>query len=546
LLLVAALLPWSANIVYMFDIAISPGIDYTPVGFTVTGLVLSLGIYRYQLLDLIPVAREKVIENLSEAILVLDDMQRVIDYNPAAAPFFKAVPNPAAGGWIGHSAGAALLAWPVLQPHFQSRAAQHAEVRVELNADWRDFTLNVTPLFDPRGRLTGRVAALLDITPHKRAEETAVRALKIAEALQAASAALNSTLEFDRILQVILDRIAQVIALDCALVLLDDADALVISAVSCGTAPDLHLGTRIAVEGSRPENQVARERRPIRLESAAVELPAVVELPVAVELPAAEGLPAAADRGVENAPCVQGALEWPLFPQACSFLGLPVVFQDRVTGVLALYREHPEPFSEDDEQVGMSFASGVAMALENSRLYEQMKHNASTDPLTGAFNRRYFFERLEQEHARCRRFDSGMALVMLDVDFFKKLNDSFGHAFGDRILQAVIRVARSSLRGSDVLARYGGEEFVILLPNTGIEGAALVAERVRKLVEAIPLREIEGYPLERAGDPPHVTISLGISQRTSADASVDELLIRADKALYQAKQTGRNRVCIIT
>jgi diguanylate cyclase (GGDEF)-like protein len=157
---------------------------------------------------------------------------------------------------------------------------------------------------------------------------------------------------------------------------------------------------------------------------------------------------------------------------------------------------------------------------------------ASTDPLTGLPNRRYFLEAASREFEHIRRFGGSASVVMIDLDHFKALNDTYGHAAGDEALRSVTRACR--LRDTDVLARWGGEEFVALLPGTDEEGALIVAEKLRCAVSE--------EPIEVGSTNITVTASLGVAQVWSHDKAIDEALGRADRALYTAKKAGRNRV----
>ena len=170
------------------------------------------------------------------------------------------------------------------------------------------------------------------------------------------------------------------------------------------------------------------------------------------------------------------------------------------------------------------------LAQQNSEL----EHLASTDALTGLTNRRRFLEFLENERCRIERYGGALSLIMFDVDHFKKVNDTWGHAVGDAVLCEIARDAQQFLRRADIAARYGGEEFVILLPETELPGATQIADRLRQLVADTVIANDQKPPIS-------VTISIGVAS-LEPDESGDELLIRADKAMYQAKNNGRNRV----
>ncbi|GAB6036083.1 hypothetical protein JCM15519_06420 [Fundidesulfovibrio butyratiphilus] len=165
-------------------------------------------------------------------------------------------------------------------------------------------------------------------------------------------------------------------------------------------------------------------------------------------------------------------------------------------------------------------------------LEARLHHLASVDPLTGLYNRSRFFALADEEIRRAERYGRSLAVVMLDIDYFKDINDTFGHEAGDKALKAFARLCLGLLRDCDVVGRLGGEEFCLLLPETGIEGALAVAERLRA--------SVAGMTLEGLSRP--VTVSLGVSLVRPGEPQADLAVARADQALYKAKQNGRNRV----
>ena len=168
---------------------------------------------------------------------------------------------------------------------------------------------------------------------------------------------------------------------------------------------------------------------------------------------------------------------------------------------------------------------------------QQMYDAALRDALTRAFNKKYFIDRLETEIAYARRHQQPVSLVMFDVDFFKRINDTFGHLAGDYVLARLARVAAGAVRAEDVFARYGGEEFGVICRGVGLANAGVLAERLRTLILAHTF-EHEGHRLP-------VTISAGVAAYPEVDAKTStELIAAADEALYEAKRTGRNRVLL--
>jgi len=181
-----------------------------------------------------------------------------------------------------------------------------------------------------------------------------------------------------------------------------------------------------------------------------------------------------------------------------------------------------------------------AITINRANSYAKILQYATIDALTNLNNRRQFELRLWQEIAITKRQNNALCAMMIDVDFFKKVNDTYGHANGDAVLKGIAAIIKSTLRESDIPSRYGGEEFAVLLPYTNIEEAKIVGERLRKAVEAspIPIND-ENSDIKSI----NVTISMGLAEFNKTESG-EELFKRADKALYEAKETGRNKVCV--
>ena len=165
-------------------------------------------------------------------------------------------------------------------------------------------------------------------------------------------------------------------------------------------------------------------------------------------------------------------------------------------------------------------------------LQNKLRDISIIDELTGAYNRRHLNDSLETALARLKRYDNNISLILLDIDHFKRINDTLGHSAGDRVLKNIVNIIWSSLRSIDMVFRYGGEEFIVLLPETTRDNALQVAEKLRSMIQDIHII-----------DHRHVTISAGIAQ-IRAKETIDDLLKRVDDALYKAKNSGRNRVCM--
>jgi diguanylate cyclase (GGDEF)-like protein len=222
------------------------------------------------------------------------------------------------------------------------------------------------------------------------------------------------------------------------------------------------------------------------------------------------------------------------FKESASRLCIPLISFGQTLGILALDSTEANAFSDGDQQSLESVADICATAIQNAHYVDRVKQLAYLDGLTGIFNRRFFEMRIMEEIERARRYKTGMAVIMADIDEFKRLNDEFGHVLGDEVLRQVCSVFHQQLRKVDVVCRYGGEEFGILLAQVNGQQALAVAEKLRKMVECWQ------FP----GVPRTVTISAGAATFPEHGTSRDALVKAADSALYNAKQMGRNRVCL--
>jgi diguanylate cyclase (GGDEF)-like protein/PAS domain S-box-containing protein len=344
-------IPWLSNIIYIFDLSPVSGMDLTPVAFASTGLIIAWSMYRFQLFDLVPVARERMIENMNVGVIVLDAQNRIVDINPAAQRFIGEAANHA----IGKYAKEVLSAWAALVNHYRDVQETRAEICARLEPPLH-LELQIAPLYDRYQQFSGRLITLHNITARILAEEAAHHAHK---KLQAQLSEIQS-------------------------------------------------------------------------------------------------------------------------------------------------------------------------------LQADLREQAIRDPLTNAFNRRYMIESLERELARASREHSPLSIVMIDIDHFKNVNDTFGHKAGDLMLNALCDLVRERTRGMDMLCRYGGEEFVVVLPGATLVDAHQRAQEWRATFENLRVRH-EGKEMR-------ATISLGVAAFPQSGETIDEILRVVDSALYAAKSEGRNRV----
>lgn len=211
---------------------------------------------------------------------------------------------------------------------------------------------------------------------------------------------------------------------------------------------------------------------------------------------------------------------------------VPLICQDRVVGVLNLAdKVSGDRFNcEDIALIGL-FSQLVGASIGNIKLFEKIQRQATTDGLTGLVNHKTFYEILEKELLRSRRYGGQISLIMIDVDNLKKTNDTHGHRAGDKVIKEISRRIKESIRQIDTAARYGGDEFAVILPNTSLSDATIVAERMVKAVAQSPTT----WRKEQI----QLSISVGLGQY-DADTNPEDITSRSDQALYTAKQAGKN------
>lgn len=206
------------------------------------------------------------------------------------------------------------------------------------------------------------------------------------------------------------------------------------------------------------------------------------------------------------------------------------------SGDRRFYLEVKTPLYDDLNNGAIIGLCGISTDITDRKLMEiELENHAHTDFLTGLFNRRFFYELAEKELERVKRYHKPLSLLMLDIDNFKRINDNYGHNIGDIVLKKLAEICISTIREIDIAGRLGGEEFGIVLPETQIDDAVEVAERLRKTVESA-IMQIDEEILFR------FTISIGAANLTGNHKNLDELMIAADKAMYFAKANGKNKV----
>ena len=217
--------------------------------------------------------------------------------------------------------------------------------------------------------------------------------------------------------------------------------------------------------------------------------------------------------------------------------------QEQILGVLHISSCNRANYTAEEIRLFATFSSRIALILHitnNLFLFNQMREMAIKDSLTGLYNRRYFEDQIEKEIERSRRYSSALSFLIMDIDHFKGINDSYGHLVGDKILKELARVIDDSIRHIDIPVRYGGEEFALILPETDLEGARTISERLRTAIEAHEFQFPGGSGMGK--DSVYITVSAGVSHLSRPrEMDAQSLLDQADQALYYAKEQGRNR-----
>lgn len=335
------------------------------------------------------------------------------------------------------------------------------------------------------------------------AQQQQVRELN---SLHAATVTLLSTLELGPLLDLALTAALRAIpAAEKGLLFLVDPGTgqLQIRAVKGYTDPRLHARPALAI----PEylERAVRERTPLLVDEAHA---AWASMP-------------------EDIPELKGII---------SSLAAPLLFGEGVLGALTLDSTRRNAFSQADLRLLAAFAATAGIAIRNAQLHAEVQRQAITDHLTGLYNRRALADLGQREIDRARRFKHPLSAILMDLDRFKQINDTYGHTVGDLVIYAVAQRCRKVIRHIDILARYGGEEFVVLLPETDLPTLYRVAERLRDAIAASPVQTEKG--------PIPVTMSLGVTMAGEDTPDLISLIKRADEALYAAKQMGGNHLVV--
>jgi diguanylate cyclase (GGDEF)-like protein/PAS domain S-box-containing protein len=501
IILIGSVFPLTAGIIY--SVGLIRGFDIAPVSFLATGMILAAGIYLYQLFDLAPIARDSLIENMLDGVLVLDTRNRIADLNPVAEKLIDSLSK----NLIGKPVETALAFWPDLMARFSGLKEVRTEVLLQQDPA-RYLDLHISTLYDHRKQLTGKLLVFHDVTKRRQTEAELARNIEELKIINRISLVITSGLDMDRILKALHEQCAQVAAIDIFYVALYNPDSSLVNIPIYYQSGHYHAGPSRDIH-DRPGliGNVIQARQTLYLHD---------------------------DIKLVTRPLVTPAMIDEKPPK--SYIGIPLTVRDRVIGVMSIQSHKPNAYSEDQVRLLERIAVQAAIAIENARLYAEEQRLAIIDELTGIYNYRGLLELGAREVERSRRFDHPLAALFFDIDDFRIFNNTYSHATGNIVLQTLVHRCQEFLRSVDILARYGGDEFVALLPETDLSSAETVA---RRLVE-----EVSKTPIGSSPDDLRITISVGVAMLTKETPDLAALIDRANHAEREAKQGQKGIVAV--
>ncbi|MHB8134796.1 MAG: diguanylate cyclase [Anaerolineaceae bacterium] len=504
-LLFVALLTLTMNTFFLIAPQSSVGFNAGPLSFTFCGVIIGLAIYRYRLFDLSPVNYHKLIESLKDGVFVIDKDKRLLQINSQAAELVGINRSTSIGENI-QSLFDEKSPWNAI---INLDSSQVCEVEIERGQQKYVYMVSCQTI-DQSKQVDNRVITIEDVTEQRNsklsekiARETAeIRASEL-DVLRKVAERLNRAVEMNDVTQVGLEEIVIGVGARFGYLILADSEK------------------RPKINGS-------------------FRLPPILE--------------GTFDRLSHCPPCksfdqmMAGNYQEPVSFMPCEILkelsisypgliSIPLHLGERYLGVLNLVMAPDAVFTGDEIRLLQTVGDQMSAAIERARLYESAELLATVDSLTSLYTRRHFFHLSQHEFDRASRYQYPITILMIDIDYFKHVNDIFGHLIGDQVLQQISQCFRTILRSSDIIGRYGGEEFVVLMPATNLENGRIIAERLRTLVTDHPFKTDKGDV--------SITISIGVaSKEVETDLFLEQVLENADQALLQSKEQGRNKVHI--
>jgi len=469
--------------------------------FSLWGILIAYGLYRHRLFDLPSVTYYSLLDNFREGVVVLDPNQHILFINKTAASLLEVDLQKSIGEPLIKMISSDSIWYRVLTD------TQASEEPFDLDQT-RYYEVEYVYLPVNNEIWHQKMITIRDITQSHRSEQAEKEARGIAEIrameldlLRIIAEKLNRIANFDQVKQAGLEEIVSRVGARFGYVVL-------------------------ANQNGRPY-LAGSVKLPYLVEQAFNKYVYCPSCKVFEKFMSGEY-----QEPVSFLPCLvldKYSISYP------GLISIPLRLADHQIGVLNLVMAPDAVFSGDEIRLVQTIGDQYSAAIERARLYEEAEKMATLDPLTGLYNRRYFFETAQEEFDRACRYKHHISIIMLDIDLFKNVNDTYGHLVGDQVLQIIADRCKSVLRSSDKIGRYGGEEFVILLPETTLEKAEKTANRIRSLVGERPIL-VDQAKIS-------ATVSVGVSSmNANCELNLEQVLEQADQALYQAKQRGRNRV----
>lgn len=502
------ILPYLMNLIYALQWLTDLHIDPTPFGFSLVIPVFTFGLIRNRGMRLLRSTRDKLLNDISDGMIVLDQQNRIVELNTAASAILGKNTSdiigmdildalPALDSWIGMNR---VETW------------QQPEVQIDKDDTPRFYSLRMSALLEDNQSTAGRLIILRNITRRKQSEIAEREAREKAESraielenLRKLAETLNQA---STVSETARTSIATVIALTHAhkgWLLLRDVKSV------HGLTLFMH-----------PQLQQTDPPLSIHCQSC----------------PTFRDVLGESDTPQLISSCAVRESIMGNHQTSLSQVSIPLHMRAKFFGTLNLIIEPIEQLDNEMQRLYTTIGEQFSAALDRTHLFEEIQQQAITDPLTGAFNRRHFFYLAEREVRRAKRMQSPLSAIMIDLDYFKKVNDTYGHLIGDLVLKEVTTRIANSLRQIDLLGRYGGEEFCLLLPGCDEKTAQQVAERLRE--------EISNTPIQTNRGEISISASFGVGEYLlSSSRTIETLIQHADDGLYQAKSNGRNQVVLV-
>jgi diguanylate cyclase (GGDEF)-like protein len=474
---------------------------FIPFLFLFSSALLSAAILRFQLFDVQPISTDEVVESAADGMVALDNRLRVVGLNLAARAFIEQ-PDQA----VGRPAADIFTSYPALQAALESARAGESPALILFApippAPPLEISLRRIPA--RAGEASGWLLVFHNLMPLRSEIEKERGQRLLAESLSRAALTFTKTMDVEETLHRILEECVVNIPNTWATLQMIDPQGR--AKILCLRGPS-----------SSPETiRWLRSVRPVVAETATLAWMASTGQPLII--------PDLLEPDVDRRS----------FNLGRSYLGAPLRAADDVAGFISFYHAQPEFYTSSHLLTLNYFVELASVVLENNRSFQITQDLANIDGLTGLNNRRYFFLLAAKEMRRSVRFKKNLSLLMVDLDYFKEINDTYGHQVGDNVLKHLGHLIRESLREIDIAGRYGGDEFAILMPETSEQNAEILGNRIREKIR-------ENIFLTEAGKV-RFTASLGLASRREEHKTFEDLMEAADRALYQAKRSGRDRL----